>query len=167
MQAKRWNRLTRAAGPLTLRPSAARSLAHGFASIVRFFPGAKEMLGAIDDEIVQALVKPEPGRAASFEDQYASTAGELYELVAGHDRFVADLRPLLYATGLCCHPYDLCTALIAMEAGVIITNPGGDPVDAPLDLTTDMAWVGYANKALHASIAPVLQVALRRRGLLK
>jgi hypothetical protein len=125
------------------------------------------MLGAIDDEVVQALIKPEPGRAATFEDQYASTAGELYELVAGHDRFVADLRPLLYATGLCCHPYDLCTALIAMEAGVIITNPGGDPVDAPLDLTTDMAWVGYANKALHASIAPVLQGALRRRGLLK
>ena len=167
MQAKRWNRLTRAAEPLTLRPSAARSLAHGFASIVRFFPGAKEMLGAIDDEIVQALVKPEPGRAASFEDQYASTAGELYELIAGHDRFVADLRPLLYATGLCCHPYDVCTALIAMEAGVIVTNPAGDPVNAPLDLTTDMAWVGYANEALRASIEPVLQAVLRRRRLLR
>jgi fructose-1,6-bisphosphatase/inositol monophosphatase family enzyme len=167
MQAKRWNRLTRAAEPLTLRPSAAPSLAHGFASIVRFFPGAKEMLGAIDDEIVQALVKPEPGRAASFEDQYASTAGELYELIAGHDRFVADLRPLLYATGLCCHPYDVCTALIAMEAGVIVTNPAGDPVNAPLDLTTDMAWVGYANEALRASIEPVLQAALRRRRLLR
>jgi fructose-1,6-bisphosphatase/inositol monophosphatase family enzyme len=167
MQAKRWNRLTRAAEPLTLRPSAAPSLAHGFASIVRFFPGAKEMLGAIDDEIVQALVKPEPGRAASFEDQYASTAGELYELIAGHDRFVADLRPLLYATGLCCHPYDVCTALIAMEAGVIVTNPAGDPVNAPLDLTTDMAWVGYANEALRASIEPVLQAVLRRRRLLR
>jgi fructose-1,6-bisphosphatase/inositol monophosphatase family enzyme len=167
MQAKRWNRLTRAAEALTLRPSAARSLAHGFASIVRFFPGAKEMLGAIDDEIVQALVKPEPGRAASFEDQYASTAGELYELIAGHDRFVADLRPLLYATGLCCHPYDVCTALIAMEAGVIVTNPAGDPVNAPLDLTTDMAWVGYANAALRASIEPVLQAVLRRRRLLR
>ena len=166
MQARRWNRLSRAAEPLTLHRSAARTLAHGFASIVRFFPGAKEMLGAIDDEVVQALVKPEPGRAATFEDQYASTAGELYELIAGHDRFVADLRPLLYASGMCCHPYDLCTALIATEAGVVITNPAGGPVDAPLDLTTDMAWVGYANEALRASIEPVLQAALRRRGLL-
>ena len=166
IQARRWNALTRAAEPLTLRRSAAATIAHGFATIVRFFPGAKEMLGAIDDEVVQALVKPEPGRAASFEDQYASTAGELYELMAGHDRFVADLRPLLYATGLCCHPYDLCTALAATEAGVIITNPAGNPVDAPLDLTTDMAWVGYANEALRASIEPVLQAALRRRGLL-
>ena len=166
MQARRWNRLSRAAEPLTLHRSAAQTLAHGFASIVRFFPGAKEMLGAIDDEVVQALVKPEPGRAATFEDQYASTAGELYELIAGHDRFVADLRPLLYASGMCCHPYDLCTALIATEAGVVITNPAGGPVDAPLDLTTDMAWVGYANEALRASIEPVLQAALRRRGLL-
>ena len=167
MQARRWNSSTRAAQPLTLRRSAAPSIAHGFATIVRFFPGAKETLGAIDDEVIQALVKPEPGRASSFEDQYASTAGELYELMAGHDRFVADLRPLLYAKGLCCHPYDLCTALIALEAGVIVTNPAGDPVDGPLDLTTDMAWVGYANAALRSTIEPVLQSALRRRRLLR
>jgi hypothetical protein len=36
----------------------------------------------------------------------------------------------------------------------------------PLDLTTDVAWVGYANEQLRASIEPVLQAALRRRGLL-
>jgi fructose-1,6-bisphosphatase/inositol monophosphatase family enzyme len=167
MEARRWNLLTRAAEPLTLRRSAAATIAHGFATIVRFFPGAKEMLGTIDDEVIQTLVKPEPGRAASFEDQYASTAGELYELMAGHDRFVADLRPLLYATGMCCHPYDLSSALIATEAGVIITDPAGGPVDAPLDLTTDMAWVGYANESLRASIEPVLQAALRRRRLLR
>ena len=35
------------------------------------------------------------GKAHCFEDQYASTGGQLYELAAGHDRFVADLRPLL------------------------------------------------------------------------
>ena len=167
MQAKRWNLQTRAAEPLTLRRSAAATLAHGFATIVRFFPGTKEMLGAIDDEVVQSLVKPEPGRAASFEDQYACTGGQLYELMAGHDRFIADLRPLVNPTGLCCHPYDLCTALIATEAGVIITNPAGGPVDAPLDLTTDVAWVGYANEALRSSIEPVLQAALRRRRLLR
>ncbi len=167
MQAQRWNRLTRAAEPLTLRRSRAGTLAHGFATVVRFFPGAREKLGAIDDDVAQALIKPEPGRASCFEDQYASTGGELYELIAGHDRFIADLRPLVKSGGLCCHPYDLCTALIATEAGVIITNPAGGPVDAPLDLTTDMAWVGYANEGLRSAIEPVLQAALRRRGLLR
>jgi fructose-1,6-bisphosphatase/inositol monophosphatase family enzyme len=168
MHARRWNRLTRTTEPLTLRRSGAATIAHGFATIVRFFPGAREVLGAIDDEVVHALVKPEPGRAASFEDQYASTAGELYELLAGHDRFIADLRPLVKSASppLCCHPYDLCTALIAREAGVIITDPSGAAVDPPLDLTTDVAWVGYANEALRRAIEPVLQGALRRRGLL-
>ncbi len=167
MTARRGNRLTRATEPVTLRRSASDTIAHGFATVVRFFPGARETLGAIDDEVVQKLVKAERGRAACFEDQYASTGGQLYELMAGHDRFVADLRPLVQSGGLCCHPYDLCTALIALEAGVILTGPGGAPLDAPFDLTSDVAWVGYANEGLRRSIEPVLQEALRRRGLLR
>lgn len=167
MQARRWNRLSGKAEALTLQRSSAGTIAHGFATLVRFFPGAREILGAIDDEVVQALVQPEPGRAACFEDQYASTGGELYELMAGHDRFIADLRPLVKSASLCCHPYDLCTVLIAREAGVIITDPAGAPVDAPFDLTTDLAWLGYANERLRSSIEPVLQPALRGRGLLK
>jgi len=167
MEARRHNRILGATESVTLRRSQAATIAHGFATIVRFFPGARETLGAIDDEVVQALVKPEPRRAACFEDQYASTGGELYELMAGHDRFIADLRPLVKSASppLCCHPYDLCTALIACEAGVIITDPSGAALDAPLDLTTDVAWVGYANEALRRAIEPVLQGALRRRGL--
>ena len=167
MQARRWNRVSSKAEPLTLRHSGAATIAHGFATVVHFFPGAREILGAIDDEVAHALVQPEPGRAACFEDQYACTGGELYELLAGHDRFVADLRPLVKPGSLCCHPYDLCTMLIAAEGGVIVTDPAGGLVDAPLDLTTDVAWVGYANEKLREAIEPVLQGALRRRGLLK
>src|SRR6266540_240728 len=139
LKARRWNRVSGTVEPLALRRSGAGTIAHGFATVVRFFPGAREILAAIDDEVVQALVKPEPRRAACFEDQYASTGGELYELMAGHDRFIADLRPLVKSASppLCCHPYDLCTALIAGEAGVIITDPSGAAVDAPFDLTTD------------------------------
>jgi fructose-1,6-bisphosphatase/inositol monophosphatase family enzyme len=166
VQARRRNRLTGAVEPLTLSRSRARTIAHGFATVVRFFPGGRDVLAAIDDEIVQALVKPEPKRAACFEDQYASTGGQLYELLAGHDRFIADLRPLVKSGGLCCHPYDLCTALIALEGRVIITDPAGSPVDTPLDIATDVAWVGYANETLRRSIEPVLQGALRRRGFL-
>ncbi len=167
MKARRRNRLSGASESLTLRRSAMGTIAHGFATVVRFFPGARDVLAAIDDEIVQTLVKPEPRRASCFEDQYASTGGELYELMAGHDRFIADLRPLVSSAGLCCHPYDLCASLIAREAGVILTNPAGKPLDAPLDVTTDVAWVGYANDGLRRSIEPVLQAALLRRGLLQ
>lgn len=165
--AQRRNRLSGTVEPITLRRSRVDTLEHGYATVVRFFPGGRDILAAIDDEVVQTLVKPEPGRAACFEDQYASTGGELYELIAGHDRYIADLRPLVNPKGLCCHPYDLCSVLIATEAGVIITDPAGGRVDAPFDLTTDVAWVGYANEALRALIEPVLEAALRRRGLLK
>jgi fructose-1,6-bisphosphatase/inositol monophosphatase family enzyme len=167
VQARRWNRLSGTHEPITLRRSTAGTIAHGFATVVRFFPGARAILGALDDEVLQALVKPEPRRAGSFEDQYASSGGQLYELIAGHDRFVADLRPLVQSGGLCCHPYDLSAMLIAREAGVIVTDAAGKPLDAPLDLVTDVAWIGYANETLQRAIEPVLQDALRRRGLLK
>src|SRR3989441_2241171 len=116
LQARRYNRLSGAVEPLTVRPSRANTLDHGFATVVRFFPGAREPLAAIDDEIVRKLGEAVPKRAVSFEDQYASTGGELYELMAGHDRFVADLRPLGGAAGLVCHPLDLCNALLPPEA---------------------------------------------------
>ena len=139
------------------------------------FLRAREELAAIDEEIVAAALGPvAPGKAHCFEDQYICTGGQLYELVAGHDRFVADLRPLMekvlarrgLALGICCHPYDLCTELIAREAGVIVTGVEGRPLDAPLTVDADVAWVGYANEAIRAQMAPLLEAALRRRGLL-
>lgn len=160
---------------LPLRPSQAPTIAHGYAMISRFFPGSRDELAAIDEEVVLAVLgRSPPGKALCFEDQYASTGGQLYELAVGHDRFNADLRPLMekrlgergQQLGLCCHPYDVCTALIAEEAGVILTDPAGRALDAPLDVHSDVAWVGYANASIRAQVEPALRAALDRRGLL-
>jgi fructose-1,6-bisphosphatase/inositol monophosphatase family enzyme len=173
-EGERFNRLSGETYKLMSRPSRARSIAHGFAMVARFFPGAREELAAIDEEIVRgALGPPRHGKAHCFEDQYISTGGQLYELMAGHDRFVADLRPLMeqvlgrrgQSLGICCHPYDLCTELIARELGVIVTDERGEPLAAPLDVETDVAWVGYANAAIRAQIEPLLRRALEDRGL--
>ncbi len=91
--------------------------------------------------------------------------------MAGHDRFIADLRPLFEqrragGPALCCHPYDLCTELIARELGVIVTNAEGGPLDAPLDVASDVSWVGYANAQLRHTVEPVLRQSLRARGWL-
>jgi hypothetical protein len=171
--AVRVNRLTADSRPLDLRPSTATTVAHGFAMISRFFPGSRAELAAIDDELVEAVLgPPTSGKAQAFEDQYIATGGQLYELMAGHDRFVADLRPLVDrrrpgGASLCCHPYDLCTELIARELGVSVTDARGQPLGAPLDVTSDLAWVGYANAALKARIEPSLQRVLARRGLIE
>jgi hypothetical protein len=175
VQAERIDRLTGECTPLHLSPSKAHTIAHGFAMVSRFFPGARDELAAIDEEIVLGALGPvSRGKAHCFEDQYISNGGQLYELMAGHDRFVADLRPLMERSmgskglvpGISAHPYDLCTELIARRVGVIVTDPSGGPLRAPLTVEADVAWVGYANSHIRAQIEPLLQQALRRRGLL-
>lgn len=172
--AERFNRLTQTRQPLALRPSRSKTIRHGFAMIARFFPGARDELAAIDEEIVFGALGPvERGKAHCFEDQYLSSGGQLYELMMGHDRFVADLRPLVetflkrrgLALGICCHPYDICTELIAREAGVIVTDEQGRALGAPLTIDADVAWVGYANDAIRREIEPLLHAALAKRGI--
>src|SRR5690606_36113627 len=101
-----------------------------------------------------------------FEDQYISTGGQIAELLAGHDRFIADLRPLVFRklglrTELSCHPYDICTALVLSEAGGLIEAPEGGRLDAPLDTTTPVAWAAYANPVLARRVRPVLKRLIR------
>ncbi len=149
-----------------LHPSSSPTLAHGFASITKFFPGTKILASKLMEHIVLHLLGPaDVKKAMIFDDQYISTGGQLYELIVGHDRFNADLRPHFYrmqnqSEGLCCHPYDCCTALIATEAGVILTDGLGNPLDGPLDVTTGLAWAGYANHRLRQSIEPLVKAFL-------
>lgn len=174
-KAERFNRLTNETLDLQLYPSKAASIEQGYAQISRFFPGVRDVLAEIDEEIVRgALGVPKLGKAQCFEDQYISTSGQLYELMAGHDRFVADLRPLMQPLmneramdlSICCHPYDLCTELIARELGVIVTDERGKFLTAPLSVKTDVGWIGYANRQIQMQIEPILRESLIKRGLL-
>ena len=153
-------------------PSRARSIEYGFGNIARFFPGGRAELAAVDDLLVERILGPiQPGRAQLYEDQYLATGGQFSELLNGHDRWIADLRPLIERKqerrlGLLCHPYDVCTELVCREAGLIITDAYGKRLAAPLDVDTGVAWIGYANQVIHAQVARVLQSILRERGLL-
>ena len=174
--AERHNRISGERKPLAFRPSGAHGIADGFCSMTRFFAGGRDILAAIDDEIADKATPGDrqPGKAYCFEDQYLSTGGQLYELMMGHDRFLADIRPLLAASlasqglplGLCCHPYDLCTELIARECGVILTDARGEVLNAPLNLEADVAWAGFANASIRNLVEPLLMQAVSSRGLL-
>lgn len=151
------------------RPSAAPDVAHGFASFAKFFPEGKAWIAEREERLWRELgVSGAAGGQPVFDDQYLSTGGQLYELLMGHDRFVADVRPIAFArlgltrgAALACHPYDICTALIAEEAGCVVRAPEGGPLRAPLDTTSPVAWAGYANRALARRIGPVLRRILR------
>jgi fructose-1,6-bisphosphatase/inositol monophosphatase family enzyme len=148
--------------PVKLSPSRAETINHGFASITDFFPGTKIIAGELMEHLAKNLIGPtDVTRATVFEDQYISTGGQFYEMIVGHDRFNADLRPLFYKIqnqpeGLCCHPYDCATWLITEEAGVILTDGLGKPLDGPLDVTTGISWAAFANETLRKSIEPIL-----------
>ena len=103
-----------------------------------------------------------------FDDQYMTTGGQLYELMVGHDRMLGDLRPLVhrslgFESTLVCHPYDICTSMLLEEAGGIVENPWGEPLDVPLDTTSPVAWMGFANETLARQVRPILQRLIREQ----
>jgi hypothetical protein len=165
VEAETQNLETIEARPFTPRPSRADSLRYGFAAISKFFPGGKVLAAEIEERLMETLLgELGGGNPLVFDDEYISSGGQLYELIVGHDRFIADLRPLLFALTetpgdthrLCAHPYDLCTELIAREAGVVVTDERGQRLQTALDIRLDCGWIGYANRKLRAQIEPVL-----------
>lgn len=151
---------------VTLRRSEAGDFRHGFASLAKFFPAGKREVAAIEEELWRALYGTMEWPVI-FDDQYLSTGGHFYELLAGHDRMNGDLRPIILEKvglemSLVCHPYDVCTAMLLEEAGIVFETPEGGVVDVPLDLTSPVAWVGYANERLAQQVRPILHGLLER-----
>lgn len=152
--------------PVQLRPSRARDLCNGFAAFARFFPQGKALVAAFEESLWERLYgESEAGGPAIFDDQYLCTGGQFYELLAGHDRMLGDLRPLVFeklglSQAITCHPYDACTALILEEAGCRVSAPDGAPLDFPLDTVSPVAWVGFANAELEAHVRPALDATL-------
>ncbi len=157
--------------PLPLGSSKAQTIAHGFASVSNFFPGTKVLASELMEHICRNLLGPaDITKAMVFEDQYISTGGQLYEMMIGHDRFNCDLRPLFYQllpqkAGLCVHPYDCASILVAEEAGVILTNGLDKPLDGPLDCTTSLSWAGFANRTMYEKVQPLIVEFFRNWGM--
>jgi len=167
--AERQNLLDGSTTSFRPKPSAVRDLRYSFASFANFFPDGKAWLAALEEELYRRLGSTDVrGNPLVFTDYHLSTGGQIYELTVGHDRFIADLRPVAFqrlgytVTPLCAHPYDICTELIAREAGAIITDEHGRQLQTRLDIREPVAWIGYANPDLRSLIEPVLQTVLWR-----
>lgn len=151
----------------TPRPSQADTIEHGFGQLAKFFPDGKSLMGAMEERLCEILTgKVHHTTPLLFDDQYLATGGQFYELLIGHDRFVADIRPEVYRklgceSSLVCHPYDACCWLILKECGCLIETLEGEPLSAPLDTTSPVSWVAFANETLAAQIRPALQQVLR------
>lgn len=134
---------------------------HTFASFAKFFPAGRILTSQVEETLWSRLLPHTPHPTTIFDDQYISTGGQLSEIIQGHDAFIADIRPLIHnqlkiPETLSTHPYDLCTLLIAQGYGCIVETPMGNPIEAPLDTTTPIAWIAYGNKHLAETIRPIL-----------
>ena len=153
---------TAARTAVLLQPSRATDLHQGYVGVSRFFPAGKTLLARFEETLYQRLYGDSNFAELSiFEDQYICSGGQIAELCGGRDRMIIDVRPLAHKVlgvdgGMDCHPYDVCTALILTELGGVICDPLGHALDVPLDTTTPVAWVGYANAELAAHVQPVL-----------
>ena len=155
-------------------PSQAITIKGGFAQLTRFYAPARDLIAKIEEELLEILFPYlENEQSATFEDQYMASSGQLYELLVGHDRFIADFRPLVYSwlakngkrIGHTAHPYDLCTILIAKEAGIIITDELGGELNAKMHTTIPVGWIGYANVHIQEEVEKTLQMLLQKYGL--
>jgi fructose-1,6-bisphosphatase/inositol monophosphatase family enzyme len=167
-KAERHDISTGAPRPLALVPSQATDLRHGFASVSNFFQGGKELIARLEEAILlRALGEWNAQKAEVYSDQYISSGGQLAEVALGRDRFVLDVRPLVHkklgkSSSLACRPYDVVTARIAIEAGCVVCDPFGGPLDAPLDTTTNVAFACYSNRALADRLIPIVADEVRR-----
>jgi len=179
----RENLPTGAQTPLTFYADPATDLMHGFISFVNLFPRGKQLLATLEEEFLYspAIVADTPreelrkhAEIPIFADQHLSTGGQLYALMTGQLRMVADFRPLLNrrwrrqdeTTVLCAHPYDLAAWLIAQRAGVALYAADGAILDGPTDPTAEIGWIGFANHQLAARYLPTLLQILKRHHLL-
>jgi hypothetical protein len=152
-----------------LHPSAAASVRGGYAVFTDYFAGSHAITAQIADLVFDRALGPvKSGEALAFNDQYLSTAGCMYLMASGTYRFYADLRPVVGQlaarsgrnVGLCAHPYDLCTYLIAQQAGVLLTDPAGAPLSYPLATDVDCGWVGYASQHIRNEMEAPLRRAI-------
>lgn len=154
----------RGGGIVSIRPepSQATDFSHGFSSLVKFFPEGRTLTAQIEERLWDELIGLNRSLSPQiFDDQYLSTGGQFHELIAGHDRMVGDLRPLILRvldmeSQLVCHPYDACAWLVLRKAGVVFEHPLGGFPDAPLDTESGVAWIAYANHHLASLARPVL-----------
>ncbi|MHC5064303.1 MAG: FIG domain-containing protein [Planctomycetota bacterium] len=168
---ERYNLDTGEGKELPLVPSKETDLRHGFATVCNFFQGGKELISRLEEELMYRLLGGwRSDKAEVYCDQYICSGGQLAEIALGRDRLVIDIRPLVYrAHGeegtLCSRPYDLCCMLVAQETGCRVSDPDGGELDSPLNTSTNLSFVAYANAELAEIVQPVLSELLRKHGL--
>lgn len=137
--------------PATLRSRRDPAIDHGFVTVVRFAPGHGAAISAWADRHLASWTV--------FDDLVPCTACQMLGLASGSDVAVFDPRPQLAPGTLAAHPYDLAGLWIPRAAGAVVESLPAGRLDVPLDVTTPVAWQGFASEAVAAQLRVVESLA--------
>jgi fructose-1,6-bisphosphatase/inositol monophosphatase family enzyme len=139
---------------------------HGYFPFFRYMPDQRPAIARVEAEFFARLAREEGADVRNcYDDQHISNGGQLALLALGTYRMVCDLRAELARRAgvrtLTGKPYDVCGAiLVAEEAGCVVTDARGGPLDFPLDVETPVGFVGWHNRATRARLERHLSAAL-------
>ena len=143
----------------------------GYFPFFRYDPALRPALARLEAYFFARLERHEGADLHHcYDDQWCCGAGQLVELMGGTYRMLVDVRPSMGARlGLSAtagHPYDVAGAIVcARAAGCVVEDARGTPLDFPLDCTTPLDIVAWANEATAARLGPHLRAALDASGL--
>ena len=138
----------------------------GYFSFFCFHPEGRPAIARLALDFFRRL---ERGHGADLarclDDQYISSAGQLVPIASGTYRVAVDARAELGARSgssmQAVKPYDICGAVLcAREAGAVVLDLQGQPLDGPLDARTSLGFVAFANEASRARLWPELEASL-------
>ena len=138
---------------------------NGYFPFFSYMHDLRPTLARLQADFFARLARDEGADVRScYDDQYISNAGQLVLLAQGTYRMIVDAREwaarLAGQRTVTSKPYDLAGAVLcAREAGCVVTAIDGSELDFPLDTSTPVGFVGFANAATHARTWPHLQGA--------
>jgi fructose-1,6-bisphosphatase/inositol monophosphatase family enzyme len=132
----------------------------GYFPFFRYEPAQRPAIARLEASFFAHLVDSEGCDARSiYDDQYCSSAGQLVQLALGRYRMVVDPREWVHrrrgAPGVTSKPYDLAGAVVcARAAGAVVLDVEGGPLDFPIDATTPVGYLGFANEPTRRRLLP-------------
>ena len=139
---------------------------NGYFPFFAYMHDLRPPLAQLQADFFARLARDEGADVRScYDDQYISNGGQLVLLASGTYRLIVDARQWVARQAgqstITSKPYDLAGAVLcAREAGCVFTTIDGAALDFPLDTSTPIEWVGYANRATHDRLRPHLEAAL-------
>jgi len=138
----------------------------GYFPFFALHPGARAPIAELAADFFARLEQSE-GAAIEhcFDDQYISSGGQLALVALGTYRMVVEARGELArqrgAPLQVCKPYDVAGAVLcAEEAGAVVTDLEGAPLDHALDADTPVSFCAFHNAATRARLWPHLAASL-------